>query len=31
MLGLEVKQVAEICISAMKEHAEALQLGAKEG
>ncbi|MBQ8235222.1 MAG: hypothetical protein IJZ37_00890 [Clostridia bacterium] len=31
MLGLEVKQVAEICISAMKEHAEELQLGAKEG
>ena len=30
MLGMEVKDVADICIAAMKEHAEELQLGAKE-
>ena len=30
MLGMEVKEVADICIAAMKEHAEELQLGAKE-
>lgn len=30
MLNMEVKDVAEICIAAMKEHAEALELGAKE-
>ena len=29
MLGLEVKEVAEICINAMKNHAEMLQLGPK--
>ena len=29
MLGLEVKEVAEICINAMKAHAELLQLGPK--
>lgn len=30
MLGMEVKEVAEICIAAMKPHAEELCLGAKE-
>ncbi len=30
MLGLEVKQVAEICIEAMKEYADELGLGVKE-
>lgn len=29
MLGMEVKEVAAICIEAMKEHADELQLGAK--
>lgn len=29
MLGMEVKEVAEICIEAMKNHAEDLQLGPK--
>ena len=29
MLGMEVKDVAEICINAMKAHAEDLQLGPK--
>lgn len=30
MLGMEVKEVAAICIEAMKEHAEELKLGPKE-
>jgi predicted hydrolase (HD superfamily) len=30
MLGMEVKEVAEICIEAMKAHAEELQIGPKE-
>ena len=30
MLGMEVKEVAGICIEAMKEYAEELQLGVKE-
>lgn len=30
MLGMEVKDVAAICIAAMKAHAEELQLGPKE-
>ena len=30
MLNMEVKEVAEICIAAMKDHAEELELGAKE-
>ena len=30
MLGMEVRDVAAICIEAMKAHAEALQLGPKE-
>lgn len=30
MLGMEVRDVAAICIEAMKEHAEELQLGPKE-
>jgi len=30
MLGMDVKEVAQICISAMKEHAEALGIGPKE-
>jgi predicted hydrolase (HD superfamily) len=30
MLGMEVKDVAAICIDAMKEHAEQLQIGPKE-
>ena len=30
MLGLEVKQVAEICIEAMKKQADELCLGIKE-
>ena len=29
MLGLEVKTVAEICINAMKDHAEELQIGRR--
>lgn len=29
MLGMEVRDVAAICIEAMKEHAEELQLGPK--
>ena len=29
MLGLEVKEVAQLCIAAMKEYADELQLGAK--
>lgn len=29
MLGMEVKELAEICIEAMKEYADELQLGAK--
>ena len=29
MLGMEVRDVAEICIGAMKEHAQELQLGPK--
>ena len=29
MLGMEVRDVAAICIEAMKRHAEELQLGAK--
>ena len=31
MLGMDVKDVADVCIKAMKAHAEELQLGAKEG
>lgn len=31
MLGMEVKDVAEICIEGMKEHAEELQLLGTEG
>lgn len=30
MLGMEVKAVAEICIAAMKEYADELQIGCKE-
>lgn len=30
MLGMEVKDVAAICIEAMKEYADELQIGAKE-
>ena len=30
MLGMEVKDVAAICIEAMKAHAEELQIGPKE-
>ena len=30
MLGMEVKAVAEICIAAMKEYADELQIGVKE-
>lgn len=30
MLGMEVRLVADICIAAMKEHAQELQLGPKE-
>lgn len=29
MLGMEVKEVAAICIDAMKQHAEELQIGPK--
>ena len=29
-LGMEVKDVASICIEAMKEYAEELQLGPKD-
>ena len=30
MLGMEVKDVAAICIEAMKEYADELQIGVKE-
>ena len=30
MLGMEVREVAAICIDAMKAHAEELQLSAKD-
>ena len=30
MLGMEVRDVAEICIRAMKEYADELQIGPKE-
>ena len=30
MLGMEVKEVATICIEAMKPYADELQIGAKE-
>lgn len=30
MLGMEVKEVASICIEAMKQYAEELEIGAKE-
>ena len=30
MLGMEVRDVAAICIEAMKQHAEELQIGPKE-
>ena len=30
MLGMDVKDVAAICIDAMRDHADELQLGAKE-
>lgn len=30
MLGMEVKEVASICIEAMKEYADELQIGEKE-
>lgn len=30
LLGMEVRDVAAICIEAMKKHADELQLGAKE-
>ena len=30
MLGMEVRSVAAICIEAMKQHAEELQIGPKE-
>jgi predicted hydrolase (HD superfamily) len=30
MLGMEVKEVAEICMEAMKAHADELQIGPKE-
>lgn len=30
MLGMEVRDVAQICIEAMKEHAEELQIGPKK-
>ncbi len=30
MLGMEVKEVATICIKAMKEYADELQIGVKE-
>ena len=30
MMGMEVKEVAAICIEAMKAHAEELQIGPKE-
>jgi predicted hydrolase (HD superfamily) len=29
MLGMEVRAVAEICINAMREYAEELQIGPK--
>jgi len=29
MLGMEVKEVAAICIEAMKEYADELQIGVK--
>ena len=30
MLGMEVKDVAAICIEAMRKYADELQIGAKE-
>lgn len=30
MLGMEVREVADICIAAMKEHAQELQIGPRE-
>ena len=30
MLGMEVKDVASVCIEAMKEYADELQIGIKE-
>ena len=30
MLGMEVRDVAEICITAMKDYADELQIGPKE-
>ena len=30
MLSMEVKEVATICIEAMKEYADELQIGVKE-
>ncbi len=30
MLGMEIRDVAEICIAAMKSHAEELQIGPRE-
>jgi predicted hydrolase (HD superfamily) len=30
MLSMEVKEVAEICINAMKAHAQELELGPRE-
>lgn len=30
MLGMEVKEVASICIEAMKQYADDLEIGAKE-
>ena len=29
MMGMEVKDVAAVCIEAMKAHAEELQIGPK--
>jgi len=31
LLGMDIKDVAAICIEAMREYAEELQLGAREG
>lgn len=31
MLGMEVRDVAQLCIDAMKAHAQELQIGPKEG
>jgi hypothetical protein len=30
MLGMEVRDVASICIGAMKQYADELEIGAKE-